>query len=220
MIPYAKYSGRIFLVGNGPSLLSLTEAQIGALNREYLFMGSRYFEWKGATLTPSFYIVSERRQTVDFLDGRHAAIRAAEARFWVDWQPPPDGWVRIPHPPSEAHNVTNFGLFGGLEGQCQDGVDPGHPHLHHGKCTPLAALQVAKVMGFTTFYALGCESTPAGEVYDLNRHRSMHANGIERGVFATAKDVLVDCTPGGMLALERGGPLRYAPLDDVLGLAA
>lgn len=83
---------------------------------------------------------------------------------------------------------------------------------------PLAMVQVAKMLGFEEFYLLGCESTQEGEVYDLKRRRTMHAHGIERQYFATAKDVLVDCTPGGLLAKERGGPLRYRDLNEVLGI--
>lgn len=215
----SRYAGeRLFIVGNGPSLLQLSPEEISALKQEYLFMGSRFYEWTDSPLTPSFYIVSERRQTAEWLDGRHEKVRASIAKFWVNWQPAPKGWTPIPRPPSEAHNVNTFGLFGGLEGECENGVDKGNAHLHHAKVTPLAALQVAKTMGFSEFYLLGCEATDSGEVYNPSRERKMHAPGIEREVFALAKDILVDCTPRGLLAKERGGSLEYRKLEDVLGL--
>ena len=212
------FSGRIFLAGNGPSLLRLTRGQLTALRKEHIFVGSRFYEWDKPTFKPSFYIVTEAQQATTWLDGRHLLPKAAIARFWVEWQPPPQGWVGIPKPPSHAHDVLNYGLFGGLEGECQNGIDPGKPHLHHGKCTPLAMLQVAKMLGFTEYYLIGCEGTPEGEVYNLQRQRTMHAPGIERQYFATAADVLTDCTLGGTLATDRGGPLSYRPLDEVLGI--
>lgn len=215
--PYRVHGGRCWLVGNGPSLHRLTPPQIAALNKEHLFMGSRFFEWADAPLRPSFYIVSERTQATQWLDGRCDRPEASIAKFWVSWQPAPKGWCSVPRPPSEAHSVTTFGLFGGLEGECHDGIDT--PHLHHGKVTPMAALQVAHMMGFTEFYAIGCEATQEGEVYDARRVRGMHAPGIEREVWAKAASLVTDCTPGGLLALERGGPLRSRDLDEVLHLA-
>lgn len=214
--PFHVSRGRLWLVGNGPSLHRLTPAQAEALNCEYLFMGSRYWEWEEPALRPSFYIVSERMQATQWLDGRHTRPQAAIAKFWVNWQPAPDGWVAVPRPPSEAHNVNTFGITGGLEGTCLDGVTT--PHLHHGKVTPLAALQVGLRMGFTEFCAIGCEATKDGEVYDKARQRTMHAPGIEREVWSRAAHMVTDCTPGGTLALERGGPLRYKDLNEVLGL--
>ncbi len=213
-----KFSGRIFLIGNGPSLSSLTQQQIEALNKEYLFMGSRYFDWEGATLNPSFYLQTERRQANVWLDnGWHKKASASIARFWVEWQPAPEGWVAIPRPPSNAHDVLNYGLFGGLEGVCKDGVD--NPHLHHGKITPLGMVQIAKYMGFGEFYTIGVDGTLIGEIWDVNRKRNMHAPGIEQQYMGMAKAVITDCTVGGMHAKERGGQLTYKPLDEVLGLS-
>lgn len=210
-----QFSGRCFLVGNAPSLLDLTPRQIDGLNKEYLFMGSRYFDWKEATLGPSFYFQGERRQATEWLDKKwHQKATASVARFWVDWQPAPAGWVTVPHPPSNAHDVLNYGLFGHLEGQCTNGVD--NPHLAHGKVTPLGMVQVAKYLGFGEFYTIGVQGTLVGEVYDANRKRNMHAPGIEKGYFAVAKNVIIDCSENGGMNVTGGGPLPYKPLDEVL----
>lgn len=212
-----KYKGRVFLVGNGPSLLDLTSKQLGRLKKEYLFMGSRFFDWDAPTLQPAFYVMTERRQATAWLEnGWHRLATASIARFWVAWQPAPDGWVSVPQPPSNAHDVLNYGLFGHLEGDCKDGVD--NPHIAHGKVTPLAMVQLARYMGFGEFYSIGWDGTRVGEVYNRERVRDMHAPGIETQYARVASGVITDCTPGGAHNAQQGGPLAYRPLDEVLGV--
>lgn len=219
-----QFTGRLFVVGNGPSLLQLKPRQIKALNKEFMFMGSRYCDWDGATLAPSFYIMTERRQAVHWIEtGKYRQASASIAKFWVAWQPTPsDDWVTIPQPPSNAHDILNYGLRGGLEGTCSNGIDPGHPHMHHAKDSGLAAVEVGAFLGFSEIYLLGCETTTEGDVWNVNRQRDMHAPGVMRAYYEKAGSEinLVDCSFGGTLAETRGGPLPYRELDEVLGIHA
>jgi hypothetical protein len=194
----------------------LTDEQKERLNQEYLFVGSRFVDWQSSGLVPSYYVLTERKQSNTWLDsGTWRRAYAKIARFWVNWQPAPQGWVSVEHPPSEAHDVLNYGT-NCLMGACADiGVGI---HLAHGKDTPLAMAQLARYMGFGNLYLLGTETTNKGEVYDLNRSRNMHTSGIMLPYYARAGRELglKDCTPGGTLAKERGGPLPYHDLDEVL----
>jgi hypothetical protein len=209
-------SGRCFLIGNGPSLLRLTDVQREMLGTT--FTSSRWFDWDRAW-KPDFYVTTERKQATSFMAGGGYKKISAGLKFWVDWQPVPDeSWVRVPHPPSNAHDVLNYGLAC-LWAGCQAGHDIGQ-HIAHGKDSPLAMAQLAKYMGFSELYLLGCETTNMGETYDEGRVRGMHAPGIMNAYYEKAKAWLVDCTPNGSLATERGGPLRYRELDEVLGLVA
>jgi hypothetical protein len=214
-----QYTGRLFIVGTGPSLLDLTPRQIKALNQEHLFTGSRYFDWHDAPLDIAFYVMTERRQATAWLEnGWYRKASAHIAKFWVDWQPPPDDWVRVKHPYGNAHDVLNHGLFGHLEGKCSSAGPVGESHIAHGKITPMAAIQLARYMGFTQFYSIGCEGTGVGDVYDTKRVRGMHSPGIEKTYMGVARHVLIDCTPGGLNNDANGGLVPYKPLDDVLGL--
>tara|TARA_Y100000310_G_scaffold260629_2_gene269670 strand:- start:9326 stop:10000 length:675 start_codon:yes stop_codon:yes gene_type:complete len=211
-----RYSGRLWCVGNGPSLNLLTPEQKKGITQDATFAGSRYFLWAG--WTPTFYVLTERKQNQEWLDqALHGKARASGSRFWVDWQPPPQGWIAVPHPPNgEAHDVLNYGVSKCLWGKC--GEFDGRQHIAHGKVTPLAMVQLGLWMGFSEFYLIGCEATNVGEAYDAEKTRNFHAPGIERQYFARAAGdaKIIDCTPGGTLAKERGGPLQYRDLDEVL----
>jgi len=202
------------LVGNGPSMGLLTPEIKKRMNKEYLFMGSRFIDWKDSGLKPSWYILTERKQTTDWMaEKTYNKVGASIAKFWVDWQPAPTGWVAIPHPPSNAHDVLNYGTRC-LMGSCADGVDPGKPHLAHGKDTPLAMAQVAAYMGFNEMFLLGCETTTVGKVYDTTMARNMHVEGIMEPYYQRAKNELpmTDCTPDGKL----NAILGYRDIEEVL----
>lgn len=208
-----QYDGRIFLAGNGPSMNLLTEQQKKQLStKEYTFSGSRWFKWAGGWTT-DFYILTERKQADNWKERGFANASANIAKFWVTWQPAPAGWVPVPRPPSNAHDVLNYGTKGLWH--CQKGVDPGQPHLHHGKDTPLAMAQVATYMGFQELYLIGCETEGTSRSYQ-DEPRQMHTAGIMRGYYERAgrELPLVDCTFNGMLGRE--GILPYRDLDEVL----
>jgi len=200
-------------VGNGPSMNLLTDEEIHLLKEERTFSGSRWFMWP-KSWTTDFYILTERKQATEWKERGFNKATAKEAKFWVTWQPAPAGWVPVPRPPSNAHDVLNYGTRG-LKGNCKVGQD-GSPHLHHGKDTPLAMAQVAAYMGFSEMYLIGCETEGAGRSYE-DAPRAMHIGGVMDAYYERAgKELpLVDCTPGGRLS--RVGALKYKPLAEVLG---
>lgn len=210
-----QYAGkRIFLCGNGPTMNLLTKRQKKTLTeREYTFAGSRFFEWKEGW-TPSFYVLTERQQATEYQERGFENATATVARFFVNWQPAPDGWVAVPRPPHHAHDVLHYGMLG-LLGVCEQAQDLG-PHLHHGKDTPLAMAQLAHYMGFAEMYLLGCESTKGGHQYDAGHMRIVRADGLIDPYYERAARELPikDCTPGGNLSQR--GILEYIPLDEVL----
>ena len=212
-----KYSGRVWLIGNGPSMAKLSDEQRAALNEERIFVGSAFTEYASESgFSPDFYVLTERKQTTEWMDsGQYNKAQASEAKFWVNWNPAPEGWVSVNAPPGQAHDVLNYGTKC-LEKGCQatDWVS----HICHGKDTPLAMGQLAWYMGFRQMYLLGCETTSEGEVYNPTRVRNMHAGGILLPYYERAGRELglIDCTFGGTLADVRGGPLKYMDLDEVL----
>ena len=208
-----QYSGPIFICGNGASMNLLTAKQKTALKARSTFAGSRWVIWEEGW-TPDFYILTERKQTNEWLQRGFNKAQAKVARFFVDWHPTPNDWVTVPRPPSNAHDVLNYGM-GGLLGSCEQNADLGI-HLHYGKDTPLAMIQVARYMGFGTFYLLGCETTRSGHSYDANEGRPMHADGIMDAYYErAAKECSVyDCTPGGRLTQQ--AILKAVELEDAL----
>ena len=205
------YSGRVFLIGNGPSMNRLTDREKDLLKKERTFSGSRWFLWPGHWTT-TFYILTERKQAGLWQERGFQNATAEEAKFFVNWQPCPDGWVEVPRPPAQSHDVLNFGTQGLWS--CPKITDIG-PHLHHGKDTPLAMAQVARYMGFGQMYLLGCETEGAGRSYP-DEPRRTHAPGIMDAYYQRAGRELpiTDCTPGGRLSRE--GILKYVPLEEVL----
>jgi len=209
-----QYSGKIFLVGNGPSMNKLTVKQTHKLRDEYCFSGSRWFMWD-KHWTTDFYILTERKQATEWKERGFGKAKAKIAKFWTTWQPAPPGWVPIPKPPSNAHDVLNYGM-GGLKGNCHVGQD-GSPHLHHGKDTPLAMAQVASYLGFSEMYLVGCETEGTDRSYP-DSPRATHTSGIMDDYYRRAgkESSIVDCTINGRLGRE--GILKYIPLDKALGI--
>ena len=208
-----QYKGRIFLCGNGPSMNQITAWQKERLSEhEYTFSGSRWFMWDGGW-TCDFYILTERKQATEWRERGFTRAGGKIARFWTTWQPAPKGWVPVPKPPSNAHDVLNYGT-NGLSGGCKIGQD-GAPHLHHGKDTPLAMAQVAAYMGFGPLYLIGCDTEGTTRCYD-SEPRTTHTSGIMDDYYKRAGRELpiTDCTPGGRLS--RVGVLPYRDLDEVL----
>ena len=207
-----QFTGRIFLCGNGPSMNKLTDWQKERLKEhEYTFSGSRWFEWSKGWGT-DFYILTERKQASEYKERGFDRGSGNICRFFVTWQPAPKGWIPVPRPPSNAHDVLNYGMRGLWS--CGQGND-GKPHLHHGKDTPLAMAQVARYMGFGQMYLIGCDTEGTARSYD-SAPRNMHAGGIMDDYYRRAGKELgiIDCTIDGRLG--RVGALPYEDLDEVL----
>lgn len=207
-----KYAGkRIFLLGSGYSLTLLTGADKAALSEEYTFAGARFFKWKEAGFIPSFYILSEQGQAEEWKERGYGGARATIAKFFVTWQPAPSGWVPVNAPPSLSyhHYTLPDGRLSPFEGECD--------HIHMAHDVPLAMLQVARYMGFTSFYLLGCETTAGGYAWDKEERRKVGDRlGTMAPLYRKARQevgALYDCTPGGRL---NGTALEYVYLPEVL----
>ena len=198
-----RYSGRVFLMGSGASLNRTPGVE--RLAGEQTFAGARFFKW--GKLTPSFYLLAEDHQILNI--ARYPA-QASVARFAVDWQPVPSGWVTVPRPSSLSfHHYTIPGtLLSPFEGECW--------HIHMGHDIPIAMLQVARYMGFSEFYLVGCEGT-GGYAWDESEMRRVGDRlTTMRPLYARAKAELGgrlwDCTPEGGL----NEVLGYKSLEEVL----
>ena len=205
------YSGRVFLLGSGPSLALLTKEERYLLSKEFTFAGARFFKWGG--LTPSFYMLAEQGQAEEWRQRGFGDASAEIAKFWVTWQPAPDGWVPVPAPPSLSfHHYTlpETGLSP-FEGECK--------HMHMAHDVPLAMLQVARYMGFSQYYLLGVDQTDVGYAWDAQeRRKAGHRYGTMAPLYRKARDQvggnLYDCTPGGRL--NETNILAYVDLDTLL----
>ena len=204
-----RYEGRIFLLGSGHSLTLLTAEDKMLLEREYTFAGARYFKWN--QVQPSFYIVAEDAQMAEWQERGFAQASAKVAKFAVEWQPAPLGWIPVARPESLSyHHYTNAETsLSSFEGECA--------HIHMAHDVPLAALQVARYMGFTEFYLLGCETTESGYAWDVHERRKVRdRSGTMIPMYAKAKREvggrLYDCTPAGKLNKALG----FIPVREVL----
>ena len=220
---------RIFMLGNGPSLLQQRHL-IPRLQRETTYGCNGLYEWDAMPIIPTFYGISSNKKH------RIPEVNAIEAwrpvkKFILGKSYPKYGlredWIWI---------EARFELWMDKEGF--KGMDGKLPCLPHGRATPLTQAQVAASMGFREFYFLGNEQTRVGHVYGLtgpkSERRKMGGLGPllteeeweknERDTFASfaraRKDIeeaggtIVDCTPDGRLVQE--GILPYAPLEEVL----
>lgn len=208
------FTGRCFIMGNGPSLLDLTAEEKAALSKETTFVGSRWHRWKEGW-TGSFYTLHEPQEIQGEQPERVAQrlhAKASIAKLWVGFQPNPPDWMYVPPPPHLAHNILHHG-FRGLWG-CEVNHDS---HMHHSKELPLASMQLAMWMGFTEIYLLGVDGTDSGHMYDAGDRRPMSMTGILDPWYKLAAAQvpgLKDCTPGGRY--NENGVIEYVPLAEAL----
>lgn len=201
---------RIFILGNGPSLLQLTQAEREALEGEYLFASGRYVWWKEHIL-PSFYFIGEAKHTEQWQQMGLGHPDVIFFRFWVNWQPPPPGWIIVPRPGSEGTTVTNSGF---------QGFGQTYPEHHRGRDAPLDMFQIAAWLGFRKMYLLGVDNTMQGHVWNIEEDRTtgQARPDLVAPLYRQANELLdgqlIDCTPGGRLPQMAG--LSFLPLQEVL----
>lgn len=198
-----QFSGRVFILGTGPSLLSLTDDDKAGLAGERIFGCSRIWKWNGLPL--SFYVVSEQQHVHDMKASGTDSAKASIARFMLEWQPAPHGWIGLPVDEYRRTSIAAGGL-----GR--------YPYVHQAVSETLIALQVARWLGFDRFYFLGNECTRVGEVWDVAEQRGSDISTMGSDFAAAARELdgtLFDCTPGGNLS--RQGIMPYVPLQYVLG---
>lgn len=191
-----KYTGSIFILGTGPSL-----AQSGVPVGAMTFACSHYFRWKEGPM-PSFYVVNEERHCAEWQERGFDGARASVAKFVLDWQPARAGWIGLP-----AHHYRYL--------VHRDGLGE-YPMTHNGHGGPVAAIQIARWLGFDRFYLLGCDATKEGHVYDKATRTVGFSQMAEEwaAVSRALPGQVMDCTPGGQLSAR--GILSYVPLEDAL----
>jgi hypothetical protein len=206
-----RYSGRIFIMGCGPSLNQISDEQMKRLSVEYTFGSSKFYRW--GKMTPDFYLLTEQQQMNEFEERGFDKVQAKIAKFCVNWQPAPNGWVAVPHPPSLSHHHYTYPdvSMSAFEGECN--------HIHMTHDSPLAQIQVARYMGFNEFYLLGCETTASGYAWDNAERRKAGerlSTMLPMYEKAATEVRLYDCTSNGNLH----SVLEYVALDDALRIEA
>lgn len=227
-------SGRIFVLGNGPSLLEQVHL-LPQLTDEATFCCNSMGEWDSLPFEPTYYGVS------DIDDPKWLA-----RNLFPQWKETLRFNVRWPHMPDHESYVNIEKARDGISvaSHGTEGLaDDLHP-IPTARTTPLTLVQLALWMGYRNVYCLGIEQT-RGYVYEPERTVSMtgrHAfpldknpkyqTAIQRNAERMRADIeetggtMVDCTPGGLLNETCNIPRRgiahrvilpYQELSEVLG---
>ena len=142
-------SGRIFILGNAPSLADHREL-FPALGREATFSCngmSMHPDWLG--FTPTYYGVTDIREWgwLDRLVPHQWQCPAFNVQF-EDW-PAHDAYITVPKAPDNIQ-VHSHGMAG---------LDETLPPVPTGRITPLTLMQLIAWMGYEEMYLLGSEMT-------------------------------------------------------------
>lgn len=218
-------SGRIFMVGNGPSL---GQTDLSCLRNEDVFVCNGFFNWTTAPFRPQYYgINSNKRHLIEDIGALHPLAH----KFLIKKNFPSYGlsteweWVE-----------GNFGLSIAQHGFT--GLDDELAVLRQGRSSVLTLTQIAAWLGYTEFFLLGCEQTRYGHVYagsgplaerrkdgglgDLltdkewqeNDQATFDSHAVARTALEGHGRAIYDCTPGGRLGQE--GIIEHRPLQEVL----
>lgn len=210
-------SGRLFVLGTGPSLHSVSRAQLGKLGKEQTWGINRIHWWDGLPFETTYLTIAEsdhcsRHYLGEFLKPRTSDIRFAICNWRYQRTVEKRGFAWVSKRPNKTVNTDGF------QGLGEDLM--GLPQGYH---TLLTSLQLAAWMGFEEFYLLGNELTMDGYVFDGSAHRGgfgEYYDSVIPGYAQAREDLeaagrkLVDCTPDGRLSQE--GVLDYVPLKEVL----
>jgi hypothetical protein len=227
-------SGRIFILGNGPSLI-LQRTLLERLQDEATFCCNGFPFWEPLPFIPTYYGVSDmhERKLVDKFSWPALDMR----KFQVGWYPNEHHelfeWVQKDPNGSQVKSSGFQGLGDTL------------PPLPTGRTTPLTLAQLAAWMGYREFYFLGVEQT-RGYAHDPSATWSItkrsefpldknpkYRLSVQDCFIRARADIeeaggsIFDCTPGGLLnetgseELRRGVSwrevLEYRELSEVLG---
>ena len=230
------HHGRIFILGNGPSLLRQLKF-LGGLKSEATFGCNYLLDWKELPFIPTYYSITDEHPikaplwTYPEVGDKMFRIYGSKERcvhpMW-HW------WPMY----SDKHRVENEGMAGfmGLSGEGEWGC------LRTGWCCPNTNVQIAAWLGYREFYFLGMDTTPVGYIYNPTEVRKSFPRmfgGIQRSVRRTRQIIeanggkIYDCTPLGWLNETYWWPrpdgeprpevpwnhtpvLLYKPLEEVL----
>jgi len=224
-----QYKGRVFIVGNGPSLLG-QQGLLARLQSERTHTCNGMYLWKDLPFLPTFYGISSNKrhhmEAVNELESWRPVVKLMLKKNYPSFGLR-DDWVWVP---------ANFGLW--MIDRGFHGFGDTLPVLPHGRATPLTQCQVMAWMGFTEFCFLGVDETSYGHVYGtngplaerrkdgglgeplngkewlLNEQATFDSYVRARQDIEVAGSRIYDCTPNGRL--NREGILPYAELADVL----
>jgi hypothetical protein len=233
-------SGRIFILGTGPSLLEQLPL-LKHLQNEATFVCNTFFKWKEAPFVPTYYGISDLYEQQD-IDRLVDILPPEVTAFNVQWPGYYTNdrftWVEKAHDSQQVHSQGFLGLGEAL------------PPLHTGRTTPLTLAQLAAWMGYREFYLLGMEQTRGychdvdavvsgasrrGAPFPLDKNPRYRiamrkcAKRMREDLEAVGGSV-VDCSYNGLLnytgnAMHQGLPpttfiLEYQSLEEVLGVLA
>lgn len=202
---------RCFIIGTGPSLLSIDMAYLSRLEGEITFGVNYLLKIPGFPFLPTYSSATE----YDHLTDIETCIYRAEKRL----QSKTNRWMSNPEPISgrasgdwkwvyRDHDLKMWeGEFRGFE---LYPTELPFERVAWGRCATLnLPVQLACWMGFSEVYLLGCETTETGYAYDREVDRNDNV-ALARQSAGVAAEVmrgwgrrLVDLTEGGTLPITR-----------------
>jgi hypothetical protein len=212
-------SGRTFIFGSGPSLLSQVE-WLHRMRHEETWTVNRIARWKDLPFTPTHHVVAEPGPIGAWgkMIYPQYDYPTATNRIAINWWPvTAPGWLWCPKAPDDIQ--MRWEGFQGLG----DRLAP----LITGWASPLTLCQLAAWMGYTEFYFLGIDLTQTGQAWDKESGRTMFPRN-ERSIMEcferARRDIeragrtVIDCTPGGRV--NESGVLEYREIAEVLSETA
>ena len=210
-----KKTGRCFLFGTGPSLVSQLPL-LHHMKNEDTWTVNRMRYWGELPFRPDHHVIAEPGPVMSWdgsLNG-HYDFPEAVNRIAINWwEVKAKGWLWCPKAPDDIQ-MRWEGFF-----DLGDHLPP----LPTGWASPLTCAQIAAWLGYTEFYFLGIDTTQTGQAWDPIAGRTAQPRNI-RSILEcferAGRDVkrsgrkMYDCTPGGLINAE--GALEYIPLEDVL----
>jgi hypothetical protein len=227
-------SGRIFILGNGPSLL---QDDLTPLKDEATFTCNAFLRWQDRPWNPTYNGVTDVYDAKELERCAYRGEAQDTKMFHIGWPgdayPHNDAFLWVEKAAESVHmDVVGFA-----------GLEYGLPPIPTGRTSPLTNAQLAAWMGYREFYFLGIEQTTVGYVYDPEATITMSGGEFKtdnpkkflavqrcahrmRADIEAAGGTIYDCTPGGLLNISgkdtprRGArkeyPLEYKPLKEVL----
>ena len=228
--------GRIFVMGNGPSLIDQVP-QLKKMPAEIFFGCNSLFFWEDLPVTPRYYGITDVYEK-QYIDKLASILPRHVWAFNLQW---PGGYNHERFIPVEkAHDSIQVRSSGSV------GLGAHLPPIPTARTTPLTLVQLAFWFGYRDIYLLGVEQTRGychnPEATETMRGHAMpHDHNIKykMAIIGCAeqlrKDVeavgghLYDCSPGGVLNPTGKGlhpglpvayqtpPLEYKELEEVCG---
>jgi hypothetical protein len=231
-------SGRIFILGTGPSLLEQMPL-LKHLKDEATFACNTLLQWPELPFVPTYYGIGDIYDKDD-IDKLASFVPDKTCAFNVQWpnnyNNPRFTYVEKAH---DSFQMRSYGFVG---------LGDELPAIPTGRTTPLTLAQIAAWIGYREFYLLGMEQTrgychdPEAMVsgaskrgaafpIDKNPRYRISIQHCARRMRQDLEEIggsVTDCSPGGLLnhtgrQIHQGLPpignvLEYKPLEEVLSV--